>query len=51
MSNIFKLCPTHFSRGGEKNFRGGFAPPGNGRVNICDGLEIKLISPLRGIQT
>jgi len=26
MSNSLKLCPTHFSREGEKNFRGGFAP-------------------------
>ena len=26
MSNIFKLCPTHFSRGGEKCCRGDFAP-------------------------
>jgi len=25
MSNSFKLCPTHFSRG-EKTFAGGFAP-------------------------
>jgi len=23
---FFKLCPTHFSRGGERYFRGGFAP-------------------------
>jgi len=32
MSNIFKLCPTHFP-GGAKNFLGGFAPlrpPGYG---------------------
>jgi len=26
MSNSFKLCPTHFSRGDEKSFTGGFAP-------------------------
>jgi len=26
MSNIFKLCPTHFSRGSENFSRGGFAP-------------------------
>jgi len=26
MSNIFKLYPTHFSRGGEKFSRGCFAP-------------------------
>jgi len=26
MSNIFKICPTHFSRGGEKFQKGGFAP-------------------------
>jgi len=26
MSNIIKLCPTHFSRGSEKFSRGGFAP-------------------------
>jgi len=26
MSNIFKLCPTHFSRGGEK-ILGGLRPP------------------------
>jgi len=25
MSNVFKLCPTHFSRGA-KNFVGGFPP-------------------------
>ena len=27
MSSTFKLCPTYFSRGGEKYCRGGFAPP------------------------
>jgi len=26
MYNIFEICPTHLSRGGEKNFRGGFSP-------------------------
>jgi len=30
MSNIFKVSPTHFSRGGEKFSRGGFAPLGYG---------------------
>jgi len=30
MSNIFKLYPIHFSRGGEKFSRGGCAPPGYG---------------------
>jgi len=35
MSNSFKRCPTHFSRRGEKCFRGGLAPlrsPGYGPV-------------------
>jgi len=27
MSNIFKVCPTHFSRGGAKNFLGVASPP------------------------
>jgi len=27
MTNNFKLCPTHFSRGGAKNFVGGIYPP------------------------
>jgi len=31
MSNIFKLCPTHFSRRGKKNSRG-TRPPGYGPV-------------------
>jgi len=26
MANILKLCPTRFSRGGEKFCRGGLAP-------------------------
>jgi len=33
MSNVFKVCPTHFSRGGEKLSRGCFTPlrpPGYG---------------------
>jgi len=33
MSNIFKLYPTHFSRGGEQFSKGGFAPP-------CYGLAL-----------
>jgi len=27
MSNSFKLCPTHFYKGDEKNFRGELSPP------------------------
>jgi len=27
MSNMFKLCPTHFSRGGAKIVLGGDSPP------------------------
>jgi len=30
MSNIFKLYPTHFSRGGKKFFNGDEAPIGYG---------------------
>jgi len=30
MSNSFKICQTHFSRGGEKSSKGGFASPGYG---------------------
>jgi len=38
MSNIFKLCPTHFSRGGEKNFGGCFDPlvTGLGQSRDCE---------------
>jgi len=31
MTNSFKLCPAHFSRGGEK-FSRGTSPPGYGAV-------------------
>jgi len=39
MTNSFKLCPTHFSRGGEIFSRGSFASPNYGpgsnrRVNL-----------------
>jgi len=30
MSGIFKLCPTHFSRGGGKFSKGASPPPGYG---------------------
>jgi len=32
MSNDFQLCPTDFSRGGEKFFRGSFSSPGYGPI-------------------
>jgi len=44
MSNSFELCPTHFSRGCENNFRGIF-PPGYGPA--CDG-SIAIIWSLEG---
>jgi len=49
MSNIFKLCPTHFSRGVKKFSRGGFAPllsPGYGPVCI---ICIKFFKPQQNL--
>jgi len=38
MSNIFKLCPTHFSRWGE-NFLGGLRPPAPPWLRACLRLQ------------
>jgi len=40
MSNIFKLYPTHFSRGGEKISRGSFVPPASPLVT---GLRVCML--------
>jgi len=37
MSNIFKMCPKHSSRGGEKISRGEFAPLVTGLVIVGAG--------------
>jgi len=35
MSNSFKLCPTHFSRGGRKKFGSPPAPPSYNSAPVC----------------
>ena len=51
MSNIFKLCPTHFSRGAE-NFSRGTSPPGYGPAyEIVKRLGTTVLEPVPACRT
>ena len=51
MSNSFKRCPTHFSRGGKIFSRGCFAPPGYGPgcVCVCRALSLSALYSVRDV--
>ena len=46
MSNNFKRCPIHLSKGGKNFSRGGFAPPGYGPDGVSRlGLDLETGDP------
>jgi len=52
MSNTFKLCPTYFSKGGEKFAKGDFVPLRPPWLRACDRAVVPpLVTPLHQIHS